>query len=138
MKPEDTDHRSLQPPLRQFSSSAAAAPLSPRLPQIHHPFRISPCIKASGLRSQPCSLPRFRFQRTGASQSLSLVLFLLSSSHFTLDGPSPTRSHPTLVEMISKSFIGLLILALTSFVNAAAIPPARQFLLGLVVREGHC
>jgi len=34
--------------------------------------------------------------------------------------------------MISKSFIALLILALTSSVNAAAISPARQF---LVLRE---
>ena len=37
--------------------------------------------------------------------------------------------------MISKSFIALLFLALTSSVNAAAIP--RQFLLCLVVQEGH-
>jgi hypothetical protein len=59
--------------------------------------------------------------------------------------------------MIPKSIIALLILALTSSVNAAAIAPrqpddspssdsgnsaefanGRQFLLGLVVREGLC
>ena len=55
--------------------------------------------------------------------------------------------------MISKSFIALFILALTCSVNAAAIAarqgsaasdsdnpaefsPGRQFLLGIVVREG--
>ena len=58
-----------------------------------------------------------------------------------------------LVEMISKSFIALFILALTCSVNAAAIAPRQpvggdggsdvgardcQFLLGLVVREGLC
>ena len=36
--------------------------------------------------------------------------------------------------MISKSFIAILFLALTSSVNAAAIP--GQLLFGLVVREG--
>ena len=50
--------------------------------------------------------------------------------------------------MISKSFIALLILALTSSVNAAAIDPRHptggdggrdsQFLLSLVVREELC
>jgi hypothetical protein len=40
--------------------------------------------------------------------------------------------------MFSKSFIALFILALMFSVNAAPISPARQLLLGLVVREGHC
>jgi hypothetical protein len=38
--------------------------------------------------------------------------------------------------MIPTSFIALSILALTSSVNAARTPPARQFLLEHVVREG--
>jgi hypothetical protein len=67
-------------------------------------------------------------------RSFSGIFFLLP-----LVGPSPTRSHSTLlyyclVEMISKTLIALSLLALASSVNAAAIP--RQLLLGLVVREG--
>jgi hypothetical protein len=143
--------------LRKLSSNAAAAPLTPRgLPQIHHAFRVCLCIKASGwpaLFSSSAHNP-FQLPRTGSSQSLlSVVLFLQFSYHFTWPVRVLYALIPPycLVEMISKSFIALLILALTSSVNAAAITPRQavsdgvsardrgnpagecQFLLGLVV-----
>jgi hypothetical protein len=40
--------------------------------------------------------------------------------------------------MIPKSFITLLIVALTSSVIAAPVAPDRQFLLGFALREGLC
>jgi hypothetical protein len=75
-------------------------------------------------------------QRTGASQALFFVLLLLYFSRFAWLVRLALIPPYSLVEMISKSFIALLIVALTSSVIAAPVAPDRQFLLGLVVREG--
>ena len=114
--------------LHKLNSSAAAAPLSPRgLPQIHHAFRVCPCIKASGLaflvqqqRSLPIPASEDRCLTVSSifsSISCNLQFFSLHSYAFSF--------HYCLVEMISKSFIALLILTLTSSVNAAAIGPRQ-------------
>ena len=40
--------------------------------------------------------------------------------------------------MVSKSFVALLVLALMTSVNSAAMGPARQLFIGPVVWEGYC
>jgi hypothetical protein len=115
--------------------------------------RLSSLRMYKSLKPQPCSVQqqqRSYSNPVSSSEDRCLSLYLLSNSFFSyyllftslrLAGPSLTHFHSTLlyclVEMISKPSIALLILALTSSVNAAAIAP-RQFLFGLIVREGHC
>ena len=91
-------------------------------------------------KSQPYSRPTAVLIPHSSLSSSEDRCLAVSLSPLHLTGPSPTCSTVIppcyLVKMISKSFLALLILALTSSVNAAAIPPARQFLLEHVVREG--
>ena len=97
------------------------------------------------LRPQPCShsttafIPHSIFRGQVPRSLSSFVHLSFFSSYLILTFPWPVRLLHALifhVEMISKSFIALAlsVLALTSSVNAAAIP--RQFHNGLVVRKG--
>ena len=102
------------------------------------PERLSSLRMYKSLKHQPYSSSAAPIQysclifRGQVPQSQSFVLFLPSFSRFTWPVRVIRLSH-CLVEMVSKSFVAFLILALTTSVNSAAIGSARQFFIGLVV-----
>ena len=106
------------------------------------PERLSSLPMAKSLKFQNCSPSNREHKYPDLCLIFRQLSFFPYYLFFTWPVSSPTLSHSLfilpycLVDMISKSSIALLILTLTSSVNAAAIAP-RQFLLGIAVREGH-
>ena len=107
----------------------------------------SPCMYKS-LKLQPCSvqqqLPYPVLVLSSEDRCLTLYFLFFFCYLFSFTWPvrvllSFHIPHSNLfsVKMIPKSLVALLILSLTTSVNAAAIGPARQFLLDLIIREGH-
>ena len=99
----------------------------------HFSFWVCPCIKASGLSPALVQQQLFRGQKPCSLNFLPAIYLLFHIFGQVLLTLIPPYSP---VKMISKSFLALLIITLTSSIIAAPIAPNHQFSLGLIVWEG--